>query len=230
MNKTVIAMKTNNFKAIFRRIFLGIILFASSVSAVNADPRGTDIFSINTPKPSLPHPISTSKPPISPDPLSMMSDRTPVVIWFEQLDNLKEKYKPSEADKVILTRPLMQEAERVKQWTNVASKVSRNYMALARALRNLAVPPGMNDVKEYRDLTADWYQDTAGIYKELIKPRPPAKTIEDLQDSLNAVKKKSEGLAANIPNLRSMDRTLRKNHNVHLAIQEDALQQYVRSK
>ena len=53
---------------------------------------------------------------------------------------------------------------------------------------------------------ADWYQDASGVYADLIRPRPPAHTIEDLQEQLEVVKKRSESLADNIASLKAMDR------------------------
>lgn len=188
----------------------------------NAAPRGTDFFSINSSparanKPAQKVPSATSNGPV------------PVVTWFEKFDSLAEKYQASDADRIILTRPLMQEAERVQQWTNVANKISKNYALLAKSLRNLP-SPDKADVKEYRDLMADWYQDAASVYADLIRPRPPARTIEDLQEQLEVVKRRSESLAENITNLKAMDRTLRQEYNVHVAFQDDIIQQFVHSK
>ena len=77
---------------------------------------------------------------------------------------------------------------------------------------------------------ADWYQDAAGVYEELIRPRPPARTIEDLQEQLEVVKKRSESLADNIASLKAMDRSLRQQYNVQPALQDDVIQQFARSK
>ena len=124
----------------------------------------------------------------------------------------------------------MKSAERVQQWTDTASKISKNYLLLAKSIRTMTVPAGMSDVKEYRDLMADWYQDSASVYVDLIKPRPPAKTKEDLQEEIDAVKKRAEGLANNMANLKNMDREVREAHKVPLNVQEDAVQQFIRGK
>jgi hypothetical protein len=216
-----------------RTFFQGIIItgLCLSASAVQATPRAIDSFSSNTrPLSSASAQTGKQKPAVGAAALSMTSDPSPALTWFEKFDALQQKYRPSDSDKVILVRPLMQEAERVRQWIETASKVAKNYKILAKSLKALPTPAGMNDIKEYSNLTADWYDDAASVYVDLIKPRRPAKTIEELQDSLNTIKKKSDSLSSTIANLRQMDFSLRRNYKVHLAMQDDALQQYVRSK
>jgi len=218
-------------KYIALAFFAGLLIAGVWPSFASAAPHGTDLFSIMTPSQQGTKSTNASdKQAVGAGALSMMSDRTPIVEWFEKFDQLRAKYRPTPADRVILTRPLMQEEERVKQWSAVANKVAKNYTLLAKSLRDLPTPPALADVKQYRDLTADWYHDAAIIYDDLIRPRQPAKTIEQLEGELNEVKKRSENLAATIATLNAMDQDLRKQYKVHLAIQDDALQQYVKSK
>lgn len=210
---------------------IAIIGIFISGSAVQAAPGGIDFFGTNTQtRSSASAQPSSQRQTVGAGALSMTSEQGPALAWFEKFDALQQKYRPSDADKVILVRPLMQEAERVRQWIETANKVAKNYQILSKSLKILPTPAGMNDIKEYRNLTAEWYEDAASVYVDLTKPRPPAKTIEELQESLNAVKKKSESLSSTIANLREMDLSLRRNYKVHLAMQDDALQQYVRSK
>ena len=96
-------------------------------------PAGAELFSINSPSANKIGKKSAT---------SSTSTQVPVTDWFEKYDDLREKYHPTDADKVILTRPLMQEAERVQQWTNTASKISKNYALLAKAIKNLPQPAG----------------------------------------------------------------------------------------
>lgn len=185
----------------------------------SASPRGVEVFSVNTPgHDKTINPKSNNLQPI------------PVSNWFAKFDNLTEQYHPSDGDKVILTRPFNQQADRVQQWTNTANKIAKNYMTLARSIRSLPPPSGAPDVKEYRNLMADWYQDAAGIYEDLIRPRPPARTVEDLEEQLEAVKRRSDSLADNIASLKAMDRSLRKEYNVEYSLQDDIIQQIVRQK
>jgi hypothetical protein len=152
------------------------------------------------------------------------------VKWFEKFDEVVFAHKATEADRGILTRGFNQEAERVQEWTDTAEKLIKRYRELTKILRAMPVPGMLPGVKEYRDLTADWYSDAADVYAELIKPRPPAKTIEELQSGLDAIKTRAHTLYENNTNLRAMDMSLRKTYRVHLARTTDALQQYVRSK
>jgi uncharacterized protein YukE len=212
-----------------RTTIRGIIITALCLtgSSAQAAPRGTDLFSA-TPQTQSSGIGQTQA--VGTAPLSMTSAKSPALVWFEKFDALRQKYRASDSDKVILVRPLMQEAERVQQWIETAKKIANNYSTLAKSLKNLPTPAGMNDIKEYRNLTADWYEDAASVYVDLIKPRPAAKTIEELQDSVNVVKKKSESLSSTIADLKSMDLALRRNYKVHLAMQDDSLQKYVKSK
>ncbi|MBI4533813.1 MAG: hypothetical protein HY711_07675 [Candidatus Melainabacteria bacterium] len=154
---------------------------------------------------------------------------TPVQ-WFESFDECIAKYKPSAADKVILSRPFNQEAERVEQWIEVATKVAQAYRTLAKIVKAMPVPNTFQGVKEYRDLTTEWYNDAAEVYEDLIRPRLPSQTMEELEDALNHIKQRSESLSQTNKNLKAMDLGLRKTYKVHLALHEDALQEYIRRK
>ena len=225
-------MLINNIKLVYKKplricLCAAVVLILSGNIVANAEPHSLDVFSVNT------HNISPTKKVTASASSSSSHGATnnaAVVSWFAKYDQIRREYSPSEKDKVIITRPLMQQAERVQQWTNTAGKVAKSYFQVAKLLRSLTVPQGMTDIKEYRDLVADWYQDAGTVYYDLIRPRPAAKTIEDLQDQLDAVKKRSEGLANNITNLKNMDRDLRQHYNVQPALQDDAIQQFIRSK
>jgi hypothetical protein len=151
---------------------------------------------------------------------------TPMASWFEHFDQLRLKYCPTAAERVIMKRPLMQDEERVKKWTATACKISKSYGDLAKSLRSLAVPNGMSDAKDFRDLTADWYSDAAVIYDDLIRPRVPAKSIEELKRQLDEVGSRSQSLSSTIATLNAMDAELRKKYKVPGALSEDALQQF----
>jgi len=220
----MLIQKTIIKKAIKRiswQLFLTAALVILPALNVNAAPSGAELFSVNS---------SPVQKQYSAKSASGTMSAIPIATWFEKYDELRDKYHPTDGDKVILTRPLMQEAERVQQWTDTANKISKNYSLLSKAIRNMPLPASASDVKEYRDLMADWYQDAASVYAELIRPRPPARTIEDLQEQLDAIKKRSESLGDNIANLKAMDQSLRQHYQVHPALQDDAIQQFVRSK
>lgn len=204
-----------------------ITLACMSFTKADAQPRSIDTFSINSHGQQSTQKASMSN---TATPWQSGSDNTSIATWFAKYDQLRDQYRPTQGDKALLTRPLMQQAERVQQWTSTANKVSKNYKQLSKTIRSLTVPVGATDLKEYRDLMADWYSDAADVYRDLVRPRPAAKTIEDLQEQLDAVKKRSEGLANNISNLKNMDRDLRQHYNVQQALQDDVIQQFVRSK
>ena len=210
-------------------IKLSILLITSSLSMLNpakaSGPRvdyfGTSAAKINaTNNASLPASKTNS----------IAMPKTSETIWFEQVDSLVDKYTPSEADKVILSRPFNQEAERVTQWIKTAKKIINNYHNLASQLKQITVPESNTELKEYISLTSEWYADSAQVFEDLIKPRKPANTIEELQEALDEIKSRSDNLSKTKSSLMSMDLSLRKTYNVHIAKQDDALQQYVNKK
>ncbi|MBX9669877.1 MAG: hypothetical protein K2X93_19790 [Candidatus Obscuribacterales bacterium] len=161
--------------------------------------------------------------------LAIMSDPTnPAVQWFEHFDQTVVCYMKTDAEAAILTRPFNQEVERVQHWTDTAGKVAVKYKYLASVLRKIEVPSGYPGLKDYCNLTADWYADSAEVYDELIKPRRAARTMEELDDGLNAIKNKAQGLAEMQKKLKQMDVSLRMQYGVHMREQEDALTKYVK--
>ncbi|MGD9684027.1 MAG: hypothetical protein AB7W16_22895 [Candidatus Obscuribacterales bacterium] len=182
-----------------------------------------------------PAPPIQTKPPEDPNlapatragALSIMSDDSPALRWFENYDMQRFTYQKSPADRAVLRRPFNQEAERVKAWTDTAGKVAYNYRELAKLLRASTAPDGHQDIDEFRKLMADWYDDEASVYEELIKPRPPARTREDLDEQLLAVKSRAASLKDNYKALNAMDIELRQKYRVHLNKNEDPLTKYV---
>ncbi len=161
--------------------------------------------------------------------LAIMSDPTnPAVKWFEHFDQTVVCYSKTEGEAATLTRPFNQEVERVQQWTDTAGKVAVKYKYLASVLRKIEVPSGFPGLKDYCDLTADWFADSAAVYDELIKPRRAARTMEELEDGLGGIKNKAEGLSEMQKKLRAMDISLRMKYGVHMREQEDPLTKYVK--
>ncbi len=185
------------------------------VPAVNAaSPAHTDYFSVQT-NSSNKTSSTTNQQPIS------------IVGWFESYDHTVATLRPSVTDKAILARPFNKEAERVEEWTKVASKVAKNYRLLAQNIRNMTPPSNAPELKTYRDLRADWYQDAAGIYEDLIRPCHPAKTIEELQDQLQGISKRADGLKTSGDQLNAMDVSLREQYKVHPPKEDDGLQKFI---
>lgn len=151
--------------------------------------------------------------------------------WFEAVDNAVVKLRPTAADDAILNRPFNQDPERVEKWCDTAAKVASNYRQLARTVRTLPLPNGMgSDVKEYRTLISDWYDDAALVFEDMIRPRPPANSMEELETQLNDIKQRGQALARSNTDLANLDKSLRKTYKVHRAHYDDALTQYVSRK
>lgn len=223
--------KTKRNKSnILLALCLSTALGSFSLIRAEAAPAGMDIFSATAGKGSKPQSINPAHPAnskVGANASPLISASTSVTSWFENFDQLRDKYRPTAADRVIIERPLMQEEERVKQWTATANKISKNYMLLASALQKMTIPNGAKDLKEYRDLSADWYRDAAMVYDDLIRPREAAKTIEELKRQLDEVQSRSNSLGSTIANLNAMDAELRKQYKVHASSQDDALQQFI---
>jgi len=215
------ALKTSwNFgqQAIAYALFIAI----ASAQAGNAAPQG-DVFARSTKKGSVSHSsVSHAK-------ATTQAITTPTQ-WFEAIDEAVVKLRPTAADDAILSRPFNQNPERVEQWSEVAAKVAKNYRHLARTIKNLKVPRGMNDVKEYCVLSADWYDDAALVFEDMIRPRPPANTMEELQAQLTEIQDRANALAKSNTQLADLDKSLRKTYRVHKATYDDPLTQYVSRK
>jgi hypothetical protein len=205
-----------------------ITLATLTCTAAQAEPPRVDWFSIRLPSFGTPKPVDPKLPSdmvrprkttVTPPPKATKAatkiEGSAATIWFKQYDELVKRYRPTPADRVILSRPLMQEEERVHQWTNTASKISKNYLQFTKTLKQVPLPAELSDVHEYRDLTIDWYHDAALIFDEMIRPRAPAKTIEELQRQLDQVKNRSETLASTMSSLSAMDHDLRKRYNIN---------------
>jgi hypothetical protein len=155
---------------------------------------------------------------------------TPEVRWFETLDGIIFSGYPKSNEKNVLSRPFNQEAERVEQWIIVAQAVSKRYHDTAKALRQLPVPANWTEMAEYRDARSDWFDEAAGIYEDLYRPRKPAHTIEELTAQLDDVKSRADQLAVTKQNNREWDRKLRVHYHVHAPKETDALTIYVSGK
>jgi hypothetical protein len=153
--------------------------------------------------------------------------RSPAQTWFNAFDTTITAHMPGSSEKVILSRSFNQEAERVGQYKTVAGRVAKNYRELAKQLRDMEVPTTLGGVKEYRDFTAEWYDDAASVYETLLKPKKPAKTIEELDDELKRIKDRAESLKLQKKTLYAMDMNIRNKLKVHL---NDSLWKYVSTR
>jgi hypothetical protein len=158
----------------------------------------------------------------------MDSANTPAVRWFEKMDRFIVAAKITSQENIILNTPLNREVERVKRWSDTASEISKRYKSLAYKLKNMEIPQGHPGLKEYCELTAEWYSDAAQIYEDMVTKRPPAKTVEDLDEQLDDVVQRSRALKETAKSLKAMDDELRNKYRVHYRKDQDALQRFIK--
>ena len=158
---------------------------------------------------------------------AMDSDASPELTWFEKFDEVSFLGRPTDSERVILNMPFNQEQERVQRWTQVAARVAKRYRQTAKALKTVQAPAGRADLDDYRTLRMEWFNDAAGVYEEMIKPRQPAQTIEELNDQLGQVREQAKSLGQTNTALLNQDRQLRRHYRVHSPKQIDPLTKYV---
>jgi hypothetical protein len=213
-------------------------LLASLIVALpaSATPAFMDFFSKKTELPDTPHhlPVSTkpmqATPSIGAGPGAMLSAHTPIVAWFEKFDSTIHNALPTPTEKLFIDRPMLKEVERVQQTTDVMNNIAKRYRRLANDLRSMPVAANCPGVEDYRDLKANFFEDEASVYEDLIKPRKPAETIEDLRDELQAINNRSHMLKKGGERLLSVDHDLRMQYSVHANRSTDSLWKYVSSR
>lgn len=232
-------------KMILKRAWAAAAMFVVSVgsSALAAGPdRHADVFSRTTETPA-PHarPVNPARPArltagvVVTAPLTDAGPRPVVSVqsspeqWFAAVDELVGYYKPTNPDRVIMNQPFNQEVERVNEFCKTAAKIARNYRILAKKLSALALSRSVVEARRYRDLHVNWYNDVAMLYEDMIRPRPPARTQEELAAMLKDLSDRSEALEQSFGALQIMDLDLRSQYHVRYAKHEDKLQQYYTS-
>lgn len=150
--------------------------------------------------------------------------------WFDNVDGLIGANLRTGIQASILAQGFNGEVERVEQWSKTAAEVSQRYKLLAKSLRGTPVPPGHPGLDEYLEMNANWFSDTADLYDELLKPRQAARTQEELDEQLEAVKLKAKGLKRTKDNLRQLDILIRQTYKVPNARHVDPLRQYVEGR
>ncbi len=222
--------KTGNKKSIvIAALSLSVLMAVGVQLAVGAQARDEEFHSSSQVKPAKKKPLTPEENPVvQAGALAMGSTDSPAVRWFEQVDKLIALNMKTPTERTTLSQGFNQEVERVKKWSDTAGHVERRYRVLSQNLRALPIPANHPGLKDYVNLTADWYQDAAEIYEQLLKPRQPAQTMEELDEQLKRVQDRAQALKVTQKNLRQMDMSLRKTYRVHMPRYDDALQQYVR--
>jgi hypothetical protein len=196
---------------------------ASNTKVASADPSASiprvDSFNAN----ALSRPVdkaAIAKPLAFGDP---EAGRTPVALWFKKFDEERIKHLPTSEDKVIIARPINQQAERLVQWSAAAEHIAKTYNDFSKELRKMPVPPGYEGLKDYKDLTADWYQDTAQVFTDYVRPRKPARTIEELEDQIKEAKAHEKGLVKTKSRIVEMETSIRTKYKVPTVAQNTQL-------
>jgi hypothetical protein len=212
MKKTLL-----NSATLLTSIFCCLMCSITQAAAAPAVAAHGDIFARST---------STTAKPITFD----LRDPNLATHWFDIYDNLIDTLKPTAQERAILTEPFNQNPDRVNRWIVTAHGVAVKYRNLAAQIKSMQVPSRLSNVQELRDLTADWYNDAASIYEDLIRPRTPAKTREELDQTLAQIKGRADTLAQSNGSLHALDTSLRKSMGVHLALRDDPIRQFVSGK
>ncbi|MBY0356870.1 MAG: hypothetical protein K2W82_02630 [Candidatus Obscuribacterales bacterium] len=169
---------------------------------------------------------SNNSKPVNEGPHPLVSQTSTPEQWFEAFDEYISYYRPSETDKYVINRSMNQESERVQQFCVTAGHIAKNYKLLATKLATMPVPASMPEVKTFKNLYSSWFEDSATLYNDMIRPRPAARTKEELESMLKEVTDRSESLKNSSAQLSDMDTKLRQKYSVHPPRYDDALFQY----
>jgi len=231
----------NGWSTKLRKGAMVLAILASSICnvAYAADPHG-DVFIRNTGAAA-----PTVRPP-SASALTTPSQKydfhygsSPIQKWFAQLDEQVYLHRATPDEKLILGRNFGSppQLERVIEWTNTAARLAKKFRSLAKTLRSMS-PPGSSGsdsgapsaVSAYKQALADYYDDSASVLEEYIKPRPAARTQEELEDQLKRVGERSETVKITSTHLTEMDSSLRSQFRVPTADFDNKLMTYVKKK
>ena len=173
--------------------------------------------------------VHTNPPPVQniPHP-EVYTDSSPQQ-WFDALDTYVDFFRPTKGDEVVINSPFNDEVEKVNKFCTTVSKIARNYRALAKSLKSLPISttlPDTQKVGEYRDLLVNWYNDSALVYEDMVKPRPAARTKEELQGMIKSITDRSEALKRTLEYLRQMDTDIRLSCHVDPARHDDSIRKY----
>ena len=184
--------------------------------AARADNHNMDYFGHNTSSPK-----TTVSVPAKPATQSY-ARKSPAELWYEMLDKNSIEHSPTNAERFILTRDCGAKEERVREWMKTAGAEAKKYHDMAQILRNVSVPAEMQadsssygELLTYKKELAQWYDDSASWFEDYIKPRAPAKTVEQLNDQLTVMHNRSVAIKESLTHLQMMDSKLRDRYHVH---------------
>jgi hypothetical protein len=194
---------------------MAVSLVGSAAYADSPWGRQGDLFNRSTP----PAP-STALPPQPQRPQIVKSE---IRRWFEAMDEKNKALSPSLQQQAILNRPFGSppQLERVTEWMNTASVVAKNFRQLAQYVKNSPIPqsiandPEATELMQYKQDLSEWYIDSASWFEDYIKPRSPARTIEELDGQIKAMQNRSDQQKLAMEHLQQMDSNLREHFKIH---------------
>ncbi len=229
------------------RIAVGLMIGISicTGAAAFAQDRHEDVFIRTTGSPpplratvsrTATHAVPAIPVPVLPLPVYNYGAE-PAQKWFAAMDAQVVTHLATSPEKMILSRSFGSppQLERVIEWTNTAGGVARKFRQLAKTLKIMPLPSALssdsssNGVNFYREALADWYDDQAAVLEDYIRPRPAARTQEELKGQLEQMHQRVESNKLAFSHLTEMDSHLRKQYNVRSALYGDMLMQYAMS-
>jgi hypothetical protein len=219
-------------------LIAALLSFAGAANAADkAKPRVDYFGAVTSTEATKARKPVDSKPSTSPgaagaESLNSVAFKTPEVICFERFDDIREQYLPTPKEGVVINRSINKQAERLQEWIEAARNVAKEYKTCAKTIRAVKVPKKADDddIVEFRDLTAEWYEDASGIFTAYVTPRRSARTIEELQREVDGLKKRQVDLRNQQQYLAKMEEKVRREHGVHRDINTDALTRYLLGK
>lgn len=226
---------------LMQRVMTGVALtmMVSSAASVNAASPDGDVFSTSTHRPAAPTrnapirggaSVSVAPRPVVQQkwigPRPTVSPGSNPTEWFEAVDTYVSFFRPSFEDSFIVDRPFEQEVERVEEFCRTVVKISRNYRILAKRLAAMPLINSLPESRNYRIALVTWYNDQAALFEDMVRPRPPARTREELDGLLDDLKGRSELLKSQAERLQEGESKIRKKYGVHPPRYDDALHDY----
>jgi hypothetical protein len=242
---TVHSKKVNQFRVLQLMAqgmnFAGrlLMVMASSAMALSmmapafADAPREDVFNTYTTQPHRGKvqqrvPASAMPNPEKDAPRPVVTRMSSPQQWFEGMDVMVGYYRPNANDQLIISGLVNDEVERVTLYCNTLIRVAKNYRILAQKLKSLPVIDAMPQSALLRDHVVTWYNDSASVYEDMSRPRPPARTKEELAAMIKDVMERSETLKATYAKIWELDRDLRLSKAVNPPKYDDALNEYTR--
>lgn len=221
--------QAKNLGRIFAVIMASLSMTLSMVSPASAQAPREDVFHTNTvQRGKVQKSVPRSAMPNSEEyaPKFRLTHLSSAKDWFKCMDDLVGYYRPNVQDHMILDKPFNNEVERVTLYCHTLVRVAKNYRILAQKLHSLPIIDNMPQSKILRDNLVDWYNDSALVYEDMYRPRPPARTQEELQHMLKDITERSESLKTSYATIWGMDNNLRLSKSVDQPRYDNALLEY----